>query len=232
MTAAGFPHWDTLGSTLGCQLPEAYRRLPRPSSALGAKASTLRSYITSHNNFGSYNTPPRSPPPQQSEDHHGQQPPGRVAKTKDARVHCAVLKQQPAPAHPPRLLARRSGAAPAETRARHHPHPRSDPDPHQVRATPTPGVRARPPTSTTHRSERHRPTARKKDPGAGSAWLLPQDPTACDGRRSTRELPPGARTAPAWAATPEPDPTPTHHDRAPSRSRGDGRADPRRKRAG
>jgi hypothetical protein len=41
MTPAGFPHSDTPGSQLGCQLPRAYRRLPRPSSALDAKASTV-----------------------------------------------------------------------------------------------------------------------------------------------------------------------------------------------
>lgn len=41
---AGFPHSDTLGSQLVCQLPEAYRRLPRPSSAPSAKASTERPY--------------------------------------------------------------------------------------------------------------------------------------------------------------------------------------------
>ena len=41
MTAAGFPHSDILGSRFVCQLPEAYRRLRRPSSAPGAKASTL-----------------------------------------------------------------------------------------------------------------------------------------------------------------------------------------------
>ena len=40
MKPAGFPHSDILGSQLGCQLLEAYRRLLRPSSAPGAKAST------------------------------------------------------------------------------------------------------------------------------------------------------------------------------------------------
>src|SRR6476469_4519360 len=40
MTPARCPHSDTPGSTLGCQLPRAYRRLLRPSSALDAKAST------------------------------------------------------------------------------------------------------------------------------------------------------------------------------------------------
>src|SRR4029079_3323384 len=41
MTPARLPHSDTPGSTLGCQLPRAYRRLLRPSSALDAKASTM-----------------------------------------------------------------------------------------------------------------------------------------------------------------------------------------------
>src|ERR1043165_9143168 len=41
MTPAGLPHSDTPGSQLGCQLPRAYRRLLRPSSALDAKASTM-----------------------------------------------------------------------------------------------------------------------------------------------------------------------------------------------
>jgi hypothetical protein len=41
MTGARFPHSETPGSTLGCQLPGAYRRLPRPSSAPDAKASTV-----------------------------------------------------------------------------------------------------------------------------------------------------------------------------------------------
>jgi hypothetical protein len=41
MTSAGLPHSETPGSTLGCQLPGAYRRLPRPSSAPDAKASTV-----------------------------------------------------------------------------------------------------------------------------------------------------------------------------------------------
>ena len=38
---AGFPHSEILGSKLAYQLPEAYRRLLRPSSAPDAKASTV-----------------------------------------------------------------------------------------------------------------------------------------------------------------------------------------------
>jgi hypothetical protein len=40
----GFPHSDTSGSKLICQLPEAFRRLSRPSSPIIAKASTICSY--------------------------------------------------------------------------------------------------------------------------------------------------------------------------------------------
>ena len=48
MSAAGFPHSDILGSRFVCHLPEAYRRLPRPSSAPSAKASTLCPYKLDH----------------------------------------------------------------------------------------------------------------------------------------------------------------------------------------
>ena len=41
----GFPHSDTFGSMLVCQLPEAFRRLPRPSSPVIAKASTTCTYL-------------------------------------------------------------------------------------------------------------------------------------------------------------------------------------------
>src|SRR5579864_4511515 len=37
---SGFPHSDIGGSKLVCQLPTAFRRLPRPSSPVIAKAST------------------------------------------------------------------------------------------------------------------------------------------------------------------------------------------------
>jgi hypothetical protein len=41
-TSARLPHSETPGSQPGCRLPEEYRRLPRPSSAPDAKASTMR----------------------------------------------------------------------------------------------------------------------------------------------------------------------------------------------
>ena len=39
--AAAFPHSEIPGSTPVCRLPGAYRRLPRPSSPLDAKTSTM-----------------------------------------------------------------------------------------------------------------------------------------------------------------------------------------------
>jgi hypothetical protein len=43
ITAHRFPHSEIAGSKVGQHLPRAYRSRPRPSSALGAKASTVRS---------------------------------------------------------------------------------------------------------------------------------------------------------------------------------------------
>ncbi len=44
----GFPHSEIPGSKLVYQLPEAYRRLPRPSSPVAAKASTMCAYSLDH----------------------------------------------------------------------------------------------------------------------------------------------------------------------------------------
>ena len=44
----GFPHSETSGSKLVCQLPEAFRRLPRLSSPVAAKASTVCTYSLDH----------------------------------------------------------------------------------------------------------------------------------------------------------------------------------------
>src|SRR5690242_12796193 len=41
ITSGEFPHSEILGSLDGQLLPQAYRSRPRPSSALGAKASTV-----------------------------------------------------------------------------------------------------------------------------------------------------------------------------------------------
>ena len=44
----GFPHSEISGSKSVCRLPEAYRRLPRLSSPLTAKASTVCAYSLDH----------------------------------------------------------------------------------------------------------------------------------------------------------------------------------------
>src|ERR671930_2711604 len=41
ITTGGFPHSEIPGSKVGQHLTRAYRSRPRPSSALGAKASTV-----------------------------------------------------------------------------------------------------------------------------------------------------------------------------------------------
>jgi hypothetical protein len=44
----GLPHSEIVGSKLVCQLPDAYRRLPRPSSPSTAKASAICAYSLDH----------------------------------------------------------------------------------------------------------------------------------------------------------------------------------------
>src|SRR5699024_7662153 len=120
ITRAGFPHSDTLGSQLGWQLPEAYRSLLRPSSALGAKAATVCSYTLTFN-----------------------------TTIKDARVHCAALNQHtPTPPTPTTRRAHRD-SVPSEPTPNPHSGPtvliqtpnlvlRPDPTPPGAGPEPTP----------------------------------------------------------------------------------------------
>ncbi len=48
ITRIGLPHSDIPGSKLVYQLPEAFRRYPRPSSPVSAKASTVCPYSLDH----------------------------------------------------------------------------------------------------------------------------------------------------------------------------------------
>ncbi len=48
LMTGGFPHSDISGSKVVCHLPEAFRRLPRLSSPLTAKASTVCAYSLDH----------------------------------------------------------------------------------------------------------------------------------------------------------------------------------------
>ena len=119
MTCSGFPHSDILGSQLGCQLPEAYRRLLRPSSAPCAQASTVR--------------------PLKLRQH---------TKTlnlqnclQDARVHYAVLKKQPHTTTPTPLVQEAAGRtshtppAPQQDQAAHAASQPNSVSPPQTRTT-------------------------------------------------------------------------------------------------
>ena len=141
MTPAGFPHSDTPGSTLGCQLPRAYRRLLRPSSALDAKASTmcpsqLVTHTTSpthphHNNKKPHHNPPTNRKPQRGQEVTTEDEPDKAVHTthyKDARVHYPELKQQP---HTDRSPLTRTPAQPGSWNRVTAPHPPHHPTPHQ-----------------------------------------------------------------------------------------------------
>ena len=54
ITTGGFPHSEIPGSKVGQHLTRAYRSRPRPSSALGAKASTVCSYSLDREELASY----------------------------------------------------------------------------------------------------------------------------------------------------------------------------------
>jgi hypothetical protein len=57
MTPGGFPHSDILGSKPVWRLPEAFRSLPRPSSPLVAKASTMCPYVLVPSKIGEIDVP-------------------------------------------------------------------------------------------------------------------------------------------------------------------------------
>ena len=95
MTSAGFPHSEILESQPGCRLLEAYRRLQRPSSAPGAKTSTVCSYKLDTACTTCKLLQKRIPLT-------------RNPFAEDARVHCVVLKirTEPYGANPhPRIYA-------------------------------------------------------------------------------------------------------------------------------
>jgi hypothetical protein len=104
MTGAGLPHSETPGSTLGCQLPGAYRRLPRPSSAPDAKASTVCPKKLEHKSYKmlaftmQFSKHERTP----THNHHQHPPHRHKKKTLTAERHDAVWRpDRPArPRHP------------------------------------------------------------------------------------------------------------------------------------
>ena len=133
---AGFPHSDTPGSQLGCQLPGAYRRLQRPSSALGAKTSTDVPLVACHKKrqnrykemlastiqFSKYGQEPNP------ENHHtagNQQPQGNNTPSTNPPAVGESRPQPPTPTQPvssdpekPVHLRRRPGPNPQDPTAR------------------------------------------------------------------------------------------------------------------
>ena len=101
MTSAGFPHSETLGSQLVCQLPEDYRRLQRPSSAPSAKASTNVPLKTSAT---LQSQKPRQHAPQQS-THKSEPLPATITKQswKNSKMLASTMQfsnNQPSPTPP------------------------------------------------------------------------------------------------------------------------------------
>ncbi len=119
MTSARLPHSETPGSQSGCRLPEEYRRLPRPSSAPDAKASTVRPQKLEH-------TRQNEETAKHKTNTHPQKKAGRhQSRLRDARVHCTVLKQQPAPHHPPHNKGSLRKPGNTQKKRAEAPHPRN-----------------------------------------------------------------------------------------------------------
>ena len=167
MTGAGFPHSEILGSRFVCQLPEAYRRLPRPSSAPGAKASTLCPYKLqpqktkmlastvqfSNNDQDHHQHPPPPPPIHPTQERTSSWSGGPTAPTTPTRppAHASNPYRRDSPRkHPPQA------AVPSGPNSVPHAHPvptRSPFPPHKRRTRRPAGSRRAvvdvPPMSTT-----------------------------------------------------------------------------------
>lgn len=147
ITLARFPHSDILGSTLACQLPEAYRRLQRPSSALHTKASTERPKTPTKQNTHPHTKPQTalnaqnntttttSTTSHKNQPHQPQSPHAQACK--DAHVHYTIPKHhtntptnKTHKPHPSR--AARARHPKAQQHAKHHHHgPKPPQHPHQ-----------------------------------------------------------------------------------------------------
>ena len=70
LTTGGLPHSEISGSKVVCYLPEAYRKLQRPSSPLAAKASTVYASSLDHitQNSTDRSTPSRTTAQQRTID--------------------------------------------------------------------------------------------------------------------------------------------------------------------
>ena len=182
MTPAGFPHSDTPGSTLGCQLPRAYRRLLRPSSALDAKASTMcPSQLVTHTTNPTHHpatsntkkTPPTPPPTgrHKRSPHSQQTQPPTMNQTWQCTQHTTKMlastiqisnnNPTPEPPAPPRDATELEPGS--WNRSPRHPRPQLTPggpapdssEPQQC--APTPRSTRQGPRPDRHGSSRYRP---------------------------------------------------------------------------
>ena len=152
MTSARLPHSETPGSKSGCRLPEAYRRLPRPSSAPDAKASTVRpkklEHTTTIRNCKTRETPP-TPPPEKGAEKKWSLPVKRCSRplyssqTTTSTPSATPLQGQPQEGPEPRETAtphpppKKEGRAARFLRTQQRVHPAPQP----VRQVPTPLTR-------------------------------------------------------------------------------------------
>jgi hypothetical protein len=173
MTPAGLPHSDTPGSQLGCQLPRAYRRLQRPSSALDAKASTMcpSQLVTQTLNKNYKDTPPHHPqsraagPLQKQSDNNPHTP-----KQQEPTGRCQMLASTiQIPNTPPT-----------------NPHPTGN---HR--------------TEKGKEAQKNQPTPpdRPHTPAGRATGLIPQGPTACQNHHPHPAPPGSTPTHPAGTAS-------------------------------
>ena len=159
MTPAGFPHSDTPGSTLGCQLPRAYRRLPRPSSALDAKASTMcPSQLVTHT------TNPHH--------HHNPNPATATATAKKATA-TATTEPRTTAGGRDRRCTQHATKEPAHP---HHNHRRGMPQQTSNHTTPQRAGAAARCSRPLSRSQTTTPPTNKHSPRCTPRWREPRTP--------------------------------------------------------
>ena len=191
MTRAGFPHSDILGSRFVCQLPEAYRRLQRPSSAPSAKASTLCPYKLDHKDHSkrcsrplcssqaTTGTSTLTPAP----THHTRPVPGfRAVGGSSERYQPAATRARPPPAG-----ERKTRSDPERTTFRLFPQ-----DPTACPADPSPAANRSHPEP--RRAWRTRSPPARKPANSRCSTLEHRPPLVRQGQRAWTPQPPHDRT--------------------------------------
>ncbi len=217
MTLAGLPHSEILGSQFGYQLPEAYRRFLRPSSAPGAKASTVCPYKLSHHpHTHTRTTRPPKRPDTTGETHEGVHGCESTALNKDTEtkmlastVQFSTTQEHP-PAHPtpdPPRATRTRPDHPQQAVRPEHQHPAT-----AVRGTSSPQQKQQHPPPPSHHHTVTPPSRGARHPG-----ITPEHHTrttaAPQHDRTTAQQPARSSRTQQRAKkphTPHPVPTPRH----------------------